>query len=110
MKREDLRRRIRDSAIAIGVLLLASGLFGQVQLGDELKFNLNGNLATDYTGSYGNQISSSHGFGFGGTAGIAGSYHDPNFLSFDIDPFYNQSRSNSTFASLTNATGVTLSS
>jgi hypothetical protein len=111
MNSRELSGRIRKVGLAVAsVLFMANGLFGQVQVGDNLALNLNGNLSTDYTGSYGNEISSAHSFGFGGTAGLTGSYYSPNFLSFDVNPFFNQSRANSNFGSLTNATGVTLSS
>jgi len=93
-----------------GVLLLASPLLAQLQIGDNLNFNLNGTISANYSGTYGNEISSNHGFGFGGTAGLSGSYYNPNFLSFNVNPYFNQSRSNSDFGSVTDASGVTLSS
>lgn len=111
MKSREVSGPIREVALAIaGVLLITHGLFGQVQVGDNLSFNMNGTVSADYTGSYGNQTPSTHGIGYGGTAGLTGSYYNPNFLSFDVNPFFNQSRANSTFGSLTDASGVTLSS
>ena len=44
------------------------------------------------------------------TLGLTGYYYNPNFISFNVDPYYNQSRSNSTFGSVTDASGVSLSS
>jgi predicted CXXCH cytochrome family protein len=41
---------------------------------------------------------------------LAGSFYNPNFLSFKVEPFYNQSRANSDFQSITGASGVTASS
>ena len=38
---------------------------------------------------------------------ISGSYYNPNFLSFNIVPYYNQSRADSDYQSLTGASGVT---
>jgi hypothetical protein len=111
MKPETVLGRMRIAMLAAAVVIfMASGLFGQVQIGDDLKLNMNGNVSADYSGSYGNQIESTHSFGFGGTAGLTGSYYNPNFLSFDVNPFFNQSQANSNFGSLTDATGVTLSS
>lgn len=69
-----------------------------------------GTVSAGFNDSYGNQIESSHSLGIGGTAAVNGFYYDPNFLSFSVDPYYNQSRNNSNFASVTNASGVTLSS
>ena len=103
--------RIRNSRLALVVLvLLGTPLLAQVQVGDNLKLNLNGTVSLGYNDTYGNAINSSHGVGFGGTAGLAGSYYDPNFLSFNVNPYFNQSRSNSNFGSVTDASGVTLSS
>ena len=93
-----------------GVLLLVSPLLGQVTIGDNLSLNLNGAISANYADNYGNQIDSSHGLGFGGTAGLTGFYYDPKFVTFNINPYYNQSRSNSNFGSVTGASGVSLSS
>jgi hypothetical protein len=102
--------RIRNAWLTVaGVLLLAGPLLGQIQIGDNLNLNLNGTLSANYSGTYGNEILSTHGFGFGGAAAMSGSYYNPNFLSFNINPYFNQSRSNSNFGSVTNASGVTLS-
>ena len=90
--------------------MLATPLFSQITIGNDLAMKLNGTVSVGYNGTYGSAIESSHGLGFGGTAGISGYYHSPNFLSFTANPYYNQSRSNSTFGSVTGASGVTLSS
>ncbi len=85
--------RIRNSRLALAVLvLLAAPLLAQVQVGDNLKLNLNGTVSLGYNDTYGNAINSSHGVGFGGTAGLSGSYYNPNFLSFNVNPYFNQSR------------------
>ncbi len=39
-------------------------------------------------------------------APLSGSYYNPNFLSFTVTPYYNQSRANSNYQSLTGASGV----
>ncbi len=93
-----------------GILLVALPLAAQVTIGDNLSLGLNGTVSANYAGSYGNEIDSSHGLGFGGTAALTGFYYNPNFISFNVDPYYNQSRSNSNFGSVTDASGVTLSS
>ena len=103
--------RIRNAWVtAAGVLLLAGPLLAQVQIGDDLNFNLNGTVSANYSGAYGNEIASTHGVGAGGAAGLAGFYYNPNFLSFNVNPYFNQSRSNSNFGSVTDASGVSLSS
>lgn len=81
----------------------------QVQLGD-LNMNMSGTVSGGYTADFGNLATSDHTFNGAGDATLAGSFYDPNFLSFKIQPFYNQSRANSDFQSLTSASGVTASS
>jgi hypothetical protein len=88
------------------VLALAQGARAQVQVGDDLRMNLNGLLTAGYTGAYGDQVSSNHSLDLGGNLNLAGSYYNPNFLSFSVDPYYNQSRANSNFQSLTDSSGV----
>jgi hypothetical protein len=90
-------------------MILAATLLGQVTVGDNLKLGLNGTVSVGYNDTYGNQIGSSHGIGFGGVAGLSGSYYNPNFVSFNVTPYFNQSRANSDFASVTDASGVNLS-
>ena len=41
---------------------------------------------------------------------VAGYYYSPNFLSFSATPYYNQNWANSSFQSVTDATGISLSS
>ena len=83
--------------------------WAQVQLGDQLALNLGGSVSGGYSGSQTNQGPSSNGLVFGGTANLSGYYHSPQFLSFDINPFYNQSRNDSNYQSITNSSGVNAS-
>src|SRR5579883_165110 len=104
-------RRFGLTAIAgITLLLSSSQMVAQVKVGNDVSLTGNGTLSTNYNGLYGNQIASSHGFGFGGTAAVCGYYYNPNFVSFNVNPYFDQSRANSDFASITNASGVTLAS
>ena len=52
---------------------------------------------------------STHGWTVGGEATLTGSYHSPNFLSYNISPYLNQSRANSNFQSISDASGVNVS-
>ena len=81
----------------------------QVQVGD-LNLNLSGNVSGGYTADYGNLIASDHSVNGAGSADLSGYYYNPNFLSFHLQPFYNQSWANSDFQSVTAASGVTASS
>lgn len=98
-------------AMAVAVVLLTAGtLVAQVAIGDNIKLNATGDVSATYDSTWGNLLQSSHGLGFGLAGALGGYYYSPNFLSFNIDPYFNQSRTNSTFQSLTNASGVSLSS
>lgn len=81
----------------------------QLQFGD-FSTNLNGTLSAGYTGDYGNQTESSHGWTLGGAGNFSGFYYNPNFISFDVAPYLNQSRANSNYQSISDASGVALSS
>lgn len=68
-----------------------------------------GTLSSGYTANYGNMTPSTHGWTFGGAATLTGSFHNPNFLSYNVSPYLNQSRANSNFQSISSASGVNLS-
>lgn len=76
----------------------------------DVDLSANGTISAGYNASYGNQVESNHGLTAGGAAAFNGFYYNPNFLSFNVDPYFNQSRSNSNFGSVTDASGVSLSS
>jgi hypothetical protein len=98
----------RKIAYLVGllVLVLAQSSRAQVTVGDDLRMNLNGLLDAGYSGNYGDAIPSTHGLNFGGSAQLNGSYYNPNFLNFTATPYYNQSRADSGFQSLTDASGI----
>ena len=90
---------------ATALLLLAMPAAAQVSIGDNLSLNLSGNLSFGYSDSYGESISSGHGVGVGGQGQLTGSYYNPNFLSFRLQPYYNRSQSNSESQSITDSSG-----
>jgi hypothetical protein len=96
----------RVAILALLVLAYAVTASAQVTAGDA-SMNLNGSISTGYSGSFGNAGPSSHGIGFGGVADLSGFYHSSQFLTFDVSPFYNQSRNNSSYRSITDSTGLT---
>ena len=97
----------RALVLILGLLAgLCSLASAQVQVGDDLKMNLTGVVNGGYTASYGDQIPSTHGLTGGGNANLTGIYYDPNFINFSINPYYDQSRQNSSFQSVTDASGV----
>jgi hypothetical protein len=87
----------------LGMVQLAAA---QVQLGDNTHLNAGGLFTVGYSGDYGNQIASSHGIQFGASGAVDGYYYNPNFVNFTITPYYNQSKADSSYQSLTNASGV----
>lgn len=91
-----------------GALLLAGPAGAQVRLG-QLSTNLSGTVSPGYTADYGNQTASDHSWTFGGAGTLSGNYYNPNFLTFDASFYLNQSRANSNFQSISNASGVNAS-
>jgi hypothetical protein len=99
-------RLIQIAAVA-ALLGFCSRSVGQVKAGDDVQLSLNGTLSTSYSGSFTNEGPSSHGIVFGGTGDLNGSYYSPQFLSFTVSPFYNQSRNSTSFNSMDDSSGVT---
>ncbi len=92
--------------LAAGLLLFwARPAAAQVQAGD-VNMNLTGVVSGGYSADYGNQTASEHSLNFGGTATLAGYFYDPNFLSFTVTPYLNQSRADSNYQSISDASGV----
>ncbi len=78
----------------------------ELSIGDNTKLSAGGLVTFGYVGDYGDVVSSQHGLTFGVDGRVAGYYYNPNFISFTATPYYNQSRDNSSYQSLTGATGV----
>jgi hypothetical protein len=95
--------------VRTAVLLLAWPVAAQVRIG-ELSTHLTGTISPGYSAEYGNQIGSDHTWTFGGVGTFTGDYYSPNFLSFNSSFYLNQSRANSNFQSISNASGLTVSS
>ena len=92
----------------VGLLLLVAIPLASAQLkvGDDLQMKAGGLFTAGYSGDYGDQIQSSHGLNFGMNGNVSGSFYNPNFLSFSLTPYFNQSQANSSFQSLTGASGI----
>jgi hypothetical protein len=97
-------------ALAGFLLLLTLPAAGQLTVGDNLNMNLNGTVSGGYNGDFGNLISSDHSLAFGGTGTLSGFYYNPNFLSYTVTPYVNQARDNSSFQSISDASGLNFSS
>ncbi len=94
----------------VGILLLALPAAAQIQVGDNLNMNLNGVVGVGYNDVWGSDISSSHAVDFNGNGTLSGFYYNPNFLNFNLSPYYNQSSQNSESRSLFNSTGFEFNS
>lgn len=100
--------RIARFVQAATLVLLASPIAAQVQTG-ELSTSLSGTISPGYTATYGNMTGSTHTWTIGGSTALSGSFHNPNFLSFNAGLYLNQSRANSNFQSISDSSGVNLS-
>lgn len=101
---------LRNSgSLLLGLLLVALPAVGQLEVG-QFSNQLSGTLATGYNGSYGNTIGSDHSLAFGGSGTLNGFYYNPNFVSYTISPYLNQARDNSSYQSISNASGVNFGS
>jgi len=98
---------VKRFAILISGFLVAGILaHAQVQVGDNVSLRGGGLFTVGYNGAYGDLMQSTHGLVLGMDGNVSGSYYDPNFLNFNITPYYNQSHANSNYQSLTNSSGV----
>ena len=88
-----------------GLLFLAVAAAAQVTVGDNLNLNLSGDLSFGFSGSYGENALSSHGLNIGGQGQFGGFYYNPNFLSFNVQPYYNRSQNNSSSQSISDSSG-----
>jgi len=93
--------------VQAGFLLLAYPAAAQIKF-DDFRANLSGNVSTGYSADFGNAAASDHNWLVGGDANLSGSYYTPNFVAYDADFYMNQSRANSNFQSITNASGINL--
>src|ERR1700687_771642 len=107
--------KVAHRIIALAVLVMAQLVYAQNQpqnqapelsIGENTKLSAGGLFTFGYAGDYGDVISSQHGLNFGVDGRLSGYYYNPNFISFTATPYYNQSRANSSYQSLTGASGI----
>ncbi|MBV8207607.1 MAG: hypothetical protein JO041_12505 [Acidobacteria bacterium] len=100
-----MTRQIAKTALLLVSLLPGFRAVAQVQAG-EAALSLAGSISAGYSGNTGNQTPSGHGFAAGGNADLSGSYYNPNFLSFHVAPYFNDTRQNANFQSIGDTSGV----
>jgi hypothetical protein len=105
--------KIANRIIGLAVLVMAQLVYAQNQsqtpglsIGENTKLSAGGLFTFGYTGDYGDVIPSDHGLTFGLDGKLSGYYYNPNFISFTATPYYNQSRADSSYQSLTGASGI----
>jgi len=107
--------RIAKRILGVALLTAASLAFAQtggqsqpneISIGENTKLSAGALFTFGYTGDYGNAIPSDHGLTGGANGTVNGYYYNPNFISFNAQPYYNQSRADSDFQSLTGASGI----
>jgi hypothetical protein len=100
---ENLRRSL---VVLAWVLTCVASVNGQVTVGEKLKLLMNGNLGAVYTGSFGDSNGSSHSLGLGINGTLEGYYFHPQFLSFQVRPYYDRAQFNAESQAITRGTGV----
>jgi hypothetical protein len=107
--------KVANRIIGLAALVMAQLVYAQNQpqsqspelsIGENTKLSAGGLVTFGYSGDYGDVVSSQHGLTFGVDGRLAGYYYNPNFISFTATPYYNQSRDNSSYQSLTGASGI----
>jgi hypothetical protein len=97
------------AGIAISLVLVLAcwaSANAQVTPTDNLKLLMNGNLGAVYADNFGNFTGSSHSLGFGINGTLEGYYFNPQFLSFQVRPYYDRDQLNSDSQSINRGTGV----
>jgi hypothetical protein len=97
--------------LAVLVLMMAQPATAQqppqgLSVGENTKLNAGALFTFGYAGDYGDGIPSDHGLNFGVDGKLNGFYYNPNFISFSATPYYNQSRADSSYQSITGASGI----
>lgn len=91
--------------VAAVLVAFAAAAFGQIQLGDNTKLSTSGSLGFGYSGLSGNYFPSSHSTGLNASGTLTGSYYNPNFLSFSMQPYYARGQESSGASSISNSKG-----
>jgi len=99
---------MKPRLIAVPVLclvLLAGHLLAQDTHIDGLHVGAAGTVNAGYSGDFNPQSGSDHAVSIGGDATVHGYYYNPNFISFDVSPYYGRSQANSGTGSIFNSSG-----
>lgn len=89
-----------------GLVLWGLPCAAQFTLGNEVQLSGNGTISGGYAGQFSDASASGHSLNFGVNGNMSGFYHSPNFVSFNVMPYYNQSQNNSAFQALNDNSGL----
>jgi hypothetical protein len=73
---------------------------------ERLKMLMNGTLGAVYAGNFGDATGSSHSLGLGINGTLEGYYYHPQFLSFQVRPYYDRAQFNAESQQVTRGTGL----
>src|SRR5512140_1761963 len=103
--KHDARGRCQRMLLAL--LLCSTAATAQVTVGNNVNLSLKGELGYGYSANYGNLFTtSSHDQGINGTGDLNGYYFNPNFISFNIRPYYDRNQSNTEAQNILGSTGI----
>jgi hypothetical protein len=104
------KNKIRNAVgVLVALAMLVPWSTAQLQIGDNLRMNMNGTLGVGYGGSFSDPGASGHNLNILGQGLVTGSYYDPKFLNFMVQPYYNRDQNNASSLSIFNASGVNAS-
>jgi hypothetical protein len=102
-------RTYKTGLTLAGLLFLVLPAAAQIQFKGIQLSTLNGTVGAGYSDGYGNLSGSNHSLGLNGNAALNGFYFNPRFISFSVNPYYDESRANSNFRSVADSSGVAAS-
>jgi hypothetical protein len=98
--------KVRKTAcLVLFGLLWALSAQAQMTVGDNTTLSLAGWLGFGYNGGWQNFGPSAHSTSIIGDLNLNGSYYNPNFLSFNVHPYYNRNQTNSISQTTSNTSG-----
>ena len=101
-----LRKLLKTGWVLLALMASVPPGLAQVEVGNDLKMNLNGTLGFGYGGGFGTVGQSNHSVNWNGNGILSGSYYNPSFLSFNVQPYYNRNQNNAQSQSIFDESGV----
>jgi hypothetical protein len=100
-------RLLAVSAISlVFIIACVASANGQATDDNKLKMLMSGSLGAVYAGTFGESTDSSHSLGLAINGTLEGYYFHPQFLSFQVRPYYDRAQFNADSQAITRGTGV----